>query len=371
MRETDVAVIGGGIAGASAAWHLAGAGADVTVLERGTLAGETTARSAAFFGFYGSDVERRLKRYGMARYNEFLAAPRARPEYERVGRLRVATTAEGALPDGPGEFLDPSALHERVLLPELDTDPLADARWNPDVGYHRPRPLAREFADRARDRGATVETGAPVESIRTEDGCVTGVVADGERIEARAVVCAAGPWNPRVAGLAGLALPLAHSRAPALRLERPGGTHTLPIVSHAESGVYVRGDGTGGALVGHHPTEPPAGTFDPDEVPDTVPGDIRERMWDVLGEFLPALADARVTDEWVGVRSHTPDGYPIVGWTGIEGLSVAAFNSSGIQLSPAVGDVIARQLVDGDPTEHHDALSVSRFEGHEEARFSL
>lgn len=388
MRDDHIAVIGGGIAGASAAYHLSErTDRPIVVYERGALAGETTAKSAAYFGFHGSDLERRLKRYGMALYNEFLAGPRAEPRHDLVGRLWVATTEAGAdglddrvrgeLADEPVEYHPAGEIHESILVPELDTGSVAGATYRPGVGYHRPRELAREFVARAEGRGVRFETGTRVTDAVVEDDRVVEIAtdADGESRTARpdAVVVAAGPWNPTVAGHAGLDLPVSHTLAPILRLQRGDHSpHTLPIVSHVESGVYVRGHGTDSVLVGHHPTDPdPETRYDPDAIDERVPDDLREEMLRVVDDLLPGIAGAPIAEEWVGVRSHTPDGHPIVGWTGIEGLSVIAFDSSGIQLSPAAGRIVARQLVDGRQTEHYEAVSVARFDGHDDTRFSV
>jgi glycine/D-amino acid oxidase-like deaminating enzyme len=103
-------------------------------------------------------------------------------------------------------------------------------------------------------------------------------------------------------------------------------------------------------------------------VGETVPSEIRDAAIEFVEDLIPGMMDAAVVDQWVGVRSVTPDGNPVVGWTDLEGFSVAAFHTSGIQLAPAVGDVLARQLVDGDPTEYYDALSITRFDGYSDVR---
>ncbi len=372
------AVIGAGIAGASIAFHLSRlADRPVTVYDRGEVAGATTAKSAAFFGFYGTDTERRMKREAMAQYNAFLANPRAEPRYELVGRVRLATTPHGAtrledavdpLPDE--DFVPAGCLDEHLVLPELEAAPVTGAIYRPHVGYHRPRALAREFLARAADRGATIETDAPVEHLLVEDDRLAELVVDGTSIQPTAAACAAGPWNPELLRNAGIDLPTYHTMAPILKVDPPTTpVHRLPIVTHAESGVYVRGHEDGTVLVGHIPPDPDSDReLDPAEVGDAVPDDLRREMWRVLEELLPTLAEGEVVDEWVGVRSHTPDGNPIAGWTPVGGLAIAAFDSSGIQLAPAVGRIVATQLATGEPTDYYDDVTLSRFDGFDDSR---
>ncbi|MFB6299128.1 MAG: NAD(P)/FAD-dependent oxidoreductase [Halobacteriales archaeon] len=380
MTETDIAIIGAGIAGASIAAHLSALGDhDITVYERGRLAGETTAKSAAYFGFYGSDLERRLKRYGMATYNDFAADPRAAPEYNLVGRMHVATTADGAdelradaAEESGVEFLDRDAVPRSLFVPELAIDAIQGVHYRPHVGYFTPRELALEFVDRARDRGVDFRTRAAVSELLVEDGRITGLLVDDDRVTADAVVCAAGPWTPQLLATAGIDLPVYHTLAPIRKLDRTDDhAHTLPIVSHRESGVYVRGHGPDSVLVGHYPNDPERTTLDPETIADSVPESIRADMDAMLAEVLPPLSTADVAEEWVGIRSGTPDGHPIAGWTDVTGLSVAAFNSSGIQLAPAIGDLIARQLLRGEPTDVFDVLSIGRFDGHDPEPFHL
>lgn len=365
------AVVGGGIVGLSAAYHIAGAapGAAVTVYERDGLATETTAKSAAFFGFYGSAVDVRLKRYGMATYNEFAAEPRSDFWFELVGRLDAATTPDGAERlgariDHAGEaprLLDPDSLRGRLFCPELDPGSLERLRYRPNVGFLDPVAAAREFAARARDRGVEIRTGSGVEGVAVEGGAAIGVRADGETERADEVVCCAGPWNRPLLRDVGVELPIEHSLAPILRVRHPEPTHTLPIVTNPESGAYVRGHADDTCYVGYHPGE--TGAYEPDDVPQVVPDDARDAMRGMLASVVPPLADAPVVEEWVGVRSEIPDGHPILGRTALPGLSVAAFDTSGIQLAPAAGRVLAGRLVDGesDPLETGAATTPDRF----------
>ena len=93
----SIAIIGGGIAGASIAYHLSKSGDhSVEVYERGELAGETTSRSAAIFGHYGNATEVKMKRYGAELYNKFFLESDRELHFNLVGRLMCSTTKEGA-----------------------------------------------------------------------------------------------------------------------------------------------------------------------------------------------------------------------------------------------------------------------------------
>lgn len=367
--DSGVAVIGGGIAGASVTAHLAQLGRPVTMYERGDIGEGTTAKSAAFFGEYGSELEQRLKRYGMRLYNDLCATDAADFRYDHVGRFRVATTGDGATAlreyadtHTDVRALDRDEIHECVFAPHLDSSAIELATYRPHVGFFRPRPLATALVERAKaTHGTSIHTDTPVETLVNDGDRVTGILVDGEHVRVDHVVCAAGPWNPGFLEDAGVDLPVSHSLAPILRVDLHEPSYTLPIITHHETGVYVRGDDTGSALLGRYPPDPdPEVLYDPDEVPDRVPQDLAETIRTELATFLPAVSDAPLCEEWVGIRTHTPDGHPIAGRV-TDGLSVAAFNSSGIQLAPAVGRVIAR-LLDGLDDDQARALTLERFE---------
>ncbi|MDQ2055918.1 FAD-dependent oxidoreductase [Halobellus sp. H-GB7] len=382
-------IIGGGIVGASIAYHIGRRTNDpVHVYEKGTLANETTKKSLAFFGFYGDETQYRMKQYGMELYNDFLSSPRADPGYVTTGRLNVATSEEGAealrqdvenrnkrLADADGkrvdtspvDFAEPHELKRSLVLPFLDTNTVTGGIFRPQVGYLRPREMAIEFIERARDEGVVFHENTTVTDLTVDDGVLSGLSVDGEERTADEVISAAGPWNPRVAAMANVDLPVKHTLAPVLELEPAEPIqYTIPWITHRESGFSIRRNADGRVLMTHHPPgkHADATEYDPDAVEDSVPTDLRQRGLDVLESLLPVTDTFDVVDERVGIRSSTPDGNPVVGWTRVDGFSVAAFSTSGIQLAPATGKVIATQLLDNDPTSFYEGLSVSRFDSY-------
>lgn len=369
--DEPIAIVGGGIAGASAAYHVGRASdAPVVVFERCDVGNATTAKSTAVFRLLDGPTLTAMKRDALALYNRFLADPRADPGFELIGRMEVATTDDGAADLGDadlvtGAVLDGDELPRTVVVPELDADAVVRARYDGNAGTFRPAELAHEFAARAREAGVEFRTDTEVVGVETEDGRVAAVRTSDGTMAVSHVVAAAGPWNREVAGFVGLDLPVRHTLAPILRLDPATSlTHTLPNLKHHESGYYFVGQPDGTVLVGHSPGdyETAGRTYDPDAVSESVPDDIVSGMTDVVRDLLPALRDATVVDEWVGVRSLTPDGLPMVGPTSVPGFSVVAFNSEGIQLAPGAGRVLAAHLGDADTPAYAPAVSPLRFD---------
>jgi glycine/D-amino acid oxidase-like deaminating enzyme len=373
-----IVVIGAGIVGASVAYHLGERTEEqVIVYERGELASETTAKSGSFFGFHVAEepTPYEMKRYGLSMYNRLLkdsdewvrTTPLGRLEIARSkgndrmlrGRFADARDNQGAV----SEYLTGSDIERSLLVPDIRTSSIEGAIYRPNVACFQPRQMARLLAERARTMGVQFETNTAVRDLLTANGTVVGVETESGQTRADHVVCTVGPWVNEFADAVGLDLPAQHTLGPMLRLrpDDPIGER-LPSLKDHDSGVYLRRDFDGTLLVGHRPGGYEEGTrVQIDNVPDSVPDGLREDMRTTSVELVPALSDAELVEEWVGVRTLTPDGFPIVDSNTVEGLSLTVMNAEGMQLAPATGRIIANRLTTGRTPTYDTDITLSRF----------
>src|SRR2546422_461070 len=212
-RTADVVVIGGGVTGASLAFHLTGLGLGrVLVLERRFLAAGGTGRSVGIIRQLYPTPEasamvlrslRVFQRFGDAVGGEagyvgcgtlIGVSPAMRPKLESTLAVQRALGIRA-------ELLEPDDVAR--VEPRIDPAGLGAVLYEPESGYGDPTGVTLGYADAARRRGAVIEQGAEVVAIHQGGGRVTGVTtAAGDRVDAPVVVNAAGLWSPAVARLA-------------------------------------------------------------------------------------------------------------------------------------------------------------------------
>jgi sarcosine oxidase subunit beta len=384
MSDRSIAVVGGGVIGASVAYYLSERGDDaVTVYEKGSLGAETTAKSAAHMGYFGGSSRTyiRMQRRAVELYNRLLSEARSDAAYVMTGRLLAATSEDGREEvvrryhrerrrvktenggwEATAELFTGDQLRSAMLLPALDLDAVTAAHYNPNTGFVRnPGELAYEFGDRAEANGVTVEEHTEVTGIRTDGGAVTGIETEGGRVDADRVVVAAGPWTPRILSSVGVDVPAEYILPHVVQLEpeRPS-PHFFPSLQHWATGTWYRQNGDG--TVFGYATD----NTDPDPDPDEVRGDPDPDVVDTIRESVetltPHLADATVVDEYRAVYTHTPDSNPVAGPTAIDGLSVAMSGASGVALAPTIGEVLAGIVVDGDYPDYYQDISPDRLD---------
>ena len=342
--RADVVVVGGGIVGASVAFHLARAGiADVVVVERGTLAG---AASGKPIGGLRAQFSDRLNAILALRSLEGYARLGADMDHERVGYLFLLRTAGQAEGFGravelqrelgiPSVMLDPAEARERC--PHIDAAAFVAAAFCPIDGHARPVAAALAYVADARRRGARVVTGCAVTAIDVSGGEITAVRTDRGTVRTSVVVCAAGAWSAEIGAMAGVQLDVVPLRRQiAFTAPTPLAVRGLPFTIDLSSTFYFHRADAGLLL----------GMSDPGERPgfhegydDAWEGTLRE----AARRCAPAIADLPITHGWAGLYEVTPDASALLGESPAVGrfLYATGFAGHGFCQAPAAGEIVA------------------------------
>lgn len=371
-RTAGAIVIGGGVMGVSAAYHLATAGIrDVVLLEReaGLGLGSTGRCAGGFRHQFSSEINVRLSLESVRMIRSFSDVHGIPLDIHVDGYLFVcrddATWAAyrddarmQRLLGARVDLLDPAAIAE--LVPGLVVDDVLGATFGPDDGIADPAGLTNGYATAARRTGATIRTSVTVTGIATsaDGGRVAGVDTQDGPISAPIVVLAAGVWSPGLADPAGLDLPvLPFPRQLVQTTDFPGRPTRRTLVIDTASMFFFHREGNG-ILMGVPPLDERS-TF------DTSPDDrfVAEELLPAAIARLPAVDAAGLASTWVGLYEMTPDHHPIVGPVrGLDGLLVATgFSGHGFQHGPVVGKLIAEIATGQATTIDIRALRPERF----------
>lgn len=372
-RTADVVVVGGGVVGASAAYHLASAGAGrVVVLERADhlAAGSTGACAGGFRYQFSSAINVLLSLASVPMITGFtqehgLPLDVAQDGYlflvrrEELWRDFLAANQLHASLGVEAEVLTPEQALE--LAPGIALDGLVGATYGPRDGIADPSGLTHGYATLARRAGAQIELGVAVGGVRTAGGRVRGVDTRDGAIDASVVVNAAGPWAGVLAATAGVDLPLEPiPRHVLVTGPFPGAPERRTLVIDALTSFYFHREGAG-VLMGMGGTTPERATFET-TIDDTF---IAEELLPTAVRIFPPLEDASVEHAWVGLYEMTPDRHPIIGEApGVAGFYLAnGFSGHGFQHAPVVGKLLAELIVGGAATAVDiTGLGLDRFE---------
>ena len=358
-RTYDAIVIGGGVIGASTAFHLAKVGIGrIALVERRAICSGNTRKSGAIVRMhYSNDPEARLALASLPYFQHWselvggacgfratgfaiLVGPENRARLERnVARLRSLGADTSVL--SPADLRD--------VMPALQTDGVSAAAYEPTSGYADAVMTTQSFAQAAQRLGVEVLEGTTVMALEGTGGRITGVSTDGDRLSAPIVVCAANTWSPGLMRTVGVELPITPRRAQTAYFERPAsyvGPH--PVVLDTTTALYTRAHGDD-QILGGAADETGTSPSDPDRYDETAdpefPGAVSTRM----ERRLPSLANLRVMRGEAGLYDMSPDTRAIIDAApGIEGLYLAAgFSGTGFKKAPAVGLGLAELITTG------------------------
>jgi sarcosine oxidase, subunit beta len=372
VSETaDVVVVGGGVVGCSAAYHLAAAGAGrVLLLERADAVGTgSTGACAGGFRFQFSsriNVELSLASVPMILgFSEAHGLPLdvVQDGYLFLIRDEAALTGFAAAADMQrslgvdAQVLDPAGAGE--LAPGIAVEGLVGATFCPQDGIADPGGLTQGYATLARRAGAEILLGAEVSGLAVEGGRVTGVHTTRGDVGAGAVVDAAGPWAGTLAETAGVHLPLeAIPRMVVTTGPFPGVPERRTLVIDAATSFYLHREGEGVLMGMGGAHERASFSLDVDE------RFVEEELLPVAVRVFPPLERAGIAASWAGLYEMTPDRHPILGESPVAGLWLAnGFSGHGFQHAPVVGKLMAEMIVDGGArTVDVTSLALERFE---------
>jgi glycine/D-amino acid oxidase-like deaminating enzyme len=261
----------------------------------------------------------------------------------------------------------------RKIIPDLTLDGILGAAYSPDDGFVDPTMISNTLGRLARENGATVMINTKVTDIKVEDGKVTGVETSKGYFDLDVMVDATGPWTPFFGQLAGLDLPIIHTKAEVFILEpKESLGYPFPVLKYPR--FYARKDKENVFICKAHLTmdlnnPEHAGLWDPDELPMT--GGTDPYFWDFLTEELfkhyPRLLESSVVNDFVGYRAEPKDYMPILGESPIEGYVLAiGAGGNGVIEGPTIGRDIAHYVMTGEKSWFIEKLPLSRFEGEKE-----
>ncbi|MDH4112860.1 MAG: FAD-dependent oxidoreductase [Actinomycetota bacterium] len=374
-------VVGGGVGGASIAYHLTELGwSEVLLLDRDELTSGSTFHSAGLVGQLRSSVSlTRMMMHGTDLYRRLADETGVDPGWHEVGSLRLAASTErmeeltrltgwSQTFGLPLELVSVERAHE--MFPLFDPAGVEGAVFLPTDGWLDPTGLTLALAAGAKARGAEVRTHARVTDIDVRDGRVRGVVTEEHGpIAADVVVNAGGMFANQIARMAGVEVPVvpfAHQYMLTAPIE--GVEPSFPTLRDPDRLVYFRQEAGGTLHVGGYERNPA-----PWAVADGPPPDFNNKLlpedWPRFEELaqgasslVPALHDAEVVKMINGPEAFTPDGEFILGESDVRGFFVAAgFCAHGIAGAGGIGKVIADWIVNGEPEWDLWKMDVRRF----------
>jgi sarcosine oxidase subunit beta len=374
MQTADVVIIGGGIVGASIAWHLTEVGCrSVLIVERESHQGKgSTGKSmGGVRAQFATAPNIQMSLYSIpfyAAFEERLGHPSG---YRDQGYLFVATKpahwdylqTNQALQKKLGLKQVRMLTREEIveIVPQLRADDVLGGSFCPTDGFVDPYSVMVGFTTSACEQGAVLWRSTQVTAIHHDGTGITGVETSRGPVSTPVVVNAAGAWAAEVAALARIDLPVKPMRRMLIPTEPfDGVSHEVPMVIDMTTGFHFRPESLGFLLAWNDPEETTGYKMNFD------PGFI-EKVLVRAADRVPCFENLAVNPKraWAGLYEMSPDHHAIIGPVEErKGFFCAnGFSGHGVMHSPATGKIVADLIVHGATSvvDHVEVLSPARF----------
>ncbi|MEU7576541.1 FAD-binding oxidoreductase [Streptomyces sp. NPDC041068] len=371
----DVVIVGGGVMGASIAFHLAEAGVrDIVVVERGELGGGSSGKPIGGVRAQFSDpLNIELGNRSLRAFRDFPRRPCADIGLDTVGYLFLLTGARQAADfeesvrtqnrlGVPSRMIGPR--EARVLCPYLSAEGLVAAAHSPADGHARPALVVRGYARAAARAGTVFATHTAVTGMDTVGERVTVVHTDRGPVSCEAVICAAGAWSARIGSLVGVDLPVRPLRRQlAFTVPLVPAAPRIPFTIDFASSAYFHNSDDGLLLGLADPGETEG--FDTTWTPEWL-----DLFRAVVRQRAPALADMETCRGWAGLYEVTPDHNALIGRAAspVNFLYATGFSGHGFLQAPAVGEIVRDLFLERRPCVDVTPLGADRFRTGAESR---
>ena len=370
-RTADIVIIGGGVMGASIAYHLATRGNNkILLLEKEQFFGQgATGRCAGGVRYqFSTEINIRLSLKSLPMLEGFEDEIGQPIDYRQCGYLILLTNQKDLdafkqnvnLQHRLGvqtEWLGSEEIRE--FLPLMNLDDVLAGTYHPKDGLVDPNSVVMGYMNAAKRQGAAVFTGVDVTGIDVQNGRILSVKTSEGKINTPLVVNAAGPWAGLIGRMAGVEIPITPLRRQLLTTTPlPDIPADFPFVIDFAQSLYFHREGEGLLTGMSNPNEKSG--FDQEIDP----------AWELVhieaaAARMPILEEAGIISHWAGLYENTPDAHPIFGATSVEGYYVCAgFSGHGFMHGPVAGKIMSEIILDGCASiVDVSALDLARFEG--------
>lgn len=368
----DTIVIGGGVIGLSAAYHLSMRGSKVVVLDKSFPgSGSTTRCIGGIRQQFSTEASIKLMQESVKQFMQMEQKFGFSVEFYQGGYLFLAYSQANLdsfktvsrLQKSLGLDIQLLSVQECLkIVPCLNPEKLLGGVYSPDDGQAYPFKVIAGYIQEIRKARSTIRSFVEVTGMIIEGHQIKGVLLkNGEKIYGNVVLNAAGPWAAEVSNLAGISLPISPEKHEAFITDRQERLFETMIVDYRPDGCYFQ-QLVNGQIIGCYTPVP--------NQPGTDTGASKEFLLEMSKRtvrLIPELIKAKVLRHWGGSYSMTPDGSPIIDKTDITGYYVAAgMSGHGFMFSPAIGKHITDIIINNQYPFGWDEFKLKRdFSGSE------